>query len=288
MIIKKRTQLTEQEGQAIRELEKLCQKDEYYRRMPLSVTFTFSETLPAFYLAYEEDKLVGALGLFTPESSEVECMAYVHPEKRNRGVFKSLAVNMVEEVEKYPTVKRALLVYEEDSEEAKAIVQKWALPLTQTEYGMMMHKLNPLPEMQRAIVVRPADDEGVEKYIDLAAKAFEADRAAVEIFAKKIIENEKQTMYCAYANGTAVGVCVVVHEETGIGIFGVAVDETERGKGYGTQMLVQVLEGAPTPCKLEVNSENPAAFHLYKKLGFTVTAQTNYAEVSLQKLRERV
>jgi ribosomal protein S18 acetylase RimI-like enzyme len=48
----------------------------------------------------------------------------------------------------------------------------------------------------------------------------------------------------------------------------IAVDNSQRGKGYGKQLMQKAIDSTTGSIALHVEPDNPA-FHLYKKLGFT-------------------
>lgn len=58
----------------------------------------------------------------------------------------------------------------------------------------------------------------------------------------------------------------------------IAVDNSQRGKGYGKQLMQKAINSATGSIALHVEPDNPA-FHLYKKLGFT----NKYLEMRLTK-----
>ena len=64
------------------------------------------------------------------------------------------------------------------------------------------------------------------------------------------------------------------------GIYGVVIDAQLRGQGIGAQAMTlalqDLLKSGAGHIYLEVASENPAAFHLYKKLGFKVQSEFQY------------
>ena len=64
------------------------------------------------------------------------------------------------------------------------------------------------------------------------------------------------------------------------GIYGVVVEANSRGRGIGAQALTIMLKGllraGVASIYLEVDSENPAAYHLYEKLGFRVKSEFRY------------
>ncbi|RAR49034.1 GNAT family N-acetyltransferase [Flavobacterium lacus] len=58
----------------------------------------------------------------------------------------------------------------------------------------------------------------------------------------------------------------------------IAVDNSQRGKGYGKKLMQKAIDSTTGSIALHVEPDNPA-FHLYKKLGFT----NKYLEMRLTK-----
>ncbi|MBF04016.1 MAG: GNAT family N-acetyltransferase [Flavobacterium sp.] len=78
---------------------------------------------------------------------------------------------------------------------------------------------------------------------------------------------------------------VVILNNTGMGGFipenilvYIAVDNSQRGKGYGKQLMQKAIETAKGDIALHVEPDNPAKI-LYEKLGFT----NKYLEMRLTK-----
>jgi len=58
----------------------------------------------------------------------------------------------------------------------------------------------------------------------------------------------------------------------------IAVDNSQRGKGYGKKLMQKAIDSTTGSIALHVEPNNPA-FHLYQKLGFT----NKYLEMRLTK-----
>lgn len=61
----------------------------------------------------------------------------------------------------------------------------------------------------------------------------------------------------------------------------IAVDNSQRGKGYGKNLMQKAIDSTSGSIALHVEPDNPA-FHLYKKLGFT----NKYLEMRLTRNKE--
>ncbi|HAR86062.1 MAG TPA: hypothetical protein DCR69_10055 [Clostridium sp.] len=98
-------------------------------------------------------------------------------------------------------------------------------------------------------------------------------------FIDTVIYSENRRGYIAYKEGAPVGVFDFNYEEGHAFLYGVAIAIPYRGKGFGKQLVGFALnEGLKKSDKvvLDVDSENPTAFNLYKKCGFQIDFQVDY------------
>lgn len=95
--------------------------------------------------------------------------------------------------------------------------------------------------------------------------------------AKQIINNVKNTMICGRVikNGTPVACGSAVLERGYAALLNIVVDESRRGKGYGTEICESLLSAAKRlgahTAYLQVVQDNTKAVNLYTKLGYTVS-----------------
>lgn len=116
-------------------------------------------------------------------------------------------------------------------------------------------------------------------FLSLECEEF-GDEERSDSYIDSLLTNPKRTGFVAYEGEIPVGVYCVNFDEFPDGfIYGVVVEEKLRGKGYGRKLMTHALSVATKPTGraiLDVDSSNPAAFELYKKLGFSVTFQVDY------------
>ena len=129
----------------------------------------------------------------------------------------------------------------------------------------------PVPITEIGLRKAEADDTGF--IISLDEEAFghsTGHLTSLDIANTRIILREGNPVGKLRAD-TADGIC---------GIYGVVVEANSRGRGIGAQALTIVLNelihAGAANIYLEVDSENPAAFHLYEKLGFRVKSEFRY------------
>ena len=120
------------------------------------------------------------------------------------------------------------------------------------------------------VITDYADDDWQSAYF-----SFSKYHESVKITtARQIFENVKNIMFCGRIekNGESVACGSAVIERGYAGLLNVAVDESQRGKGYGTKICLSLLaeaisRGAHT-AYLQVIQDNEPAVGLYRKLGF--------------------
>lgn len=98
---------------------------------------------------------------------------------------------------------------------------------------------------------------------------------------------EKSCLFVLYAEQIPVGIveCYPSNEEniSWLSLGSVCVDAGHRRLGYATQLIHHVLAYAKSVntdmLSLHVNADNPGAFILYQKLGFTVATRNMTLQV---------
>lgn len=142
-----------------------------------------------------------------------------------------------------------------------------------TEYRMTFDAAAFAPAAIRTVSLRPAE-AGDGPYIQkLDAEAFGSDGGPPS-------PHDIATTQIILHSGARAGKLRIEGTADAQGLYGVIVESRLRGKGIGAQALTlllnQLVAGGARNVYLEVDSGNPAAFHLYKKLGFKVVSQFDY------------
>lgn len=100
-----------------------------------------------------------------------------------------------------------------------------------------------------------------------------------------VVNSTYRKGYIAYCE-TPIGVFNLNFEyEAGEAfLYGVGIMKKHRGNGFGKQLTgYAIAEGLKVAKKviLDVDSDNPAAFHIYKQCGFKIDFQVDYYGYSL-------
>jgi ribosomal protein S18 acetylase RimI-like enzyme len=98
------------------------------------------------------------------------------------------------------------------------------------------------------------------------------DKVACKFYAKAKMEdiNREEKLYVGYVKGAPVAIGILFVKSKVASIFCLIVLESERGKGYGTDVMNFLLDSAvKIGCKYAtLSASSDAGFSVYKKLGF--------------------
>lgn len=152
-------------------------------------------------------------------------------------------------------------------------LKSWGLRSSFSEYRMELDTAAYSPAVIDDISIKKAipSDATYIKMLDEEVFGRSIDRISPQDLNNTII---------IIRNHQPVGKLRAVESDGIYGIYGVIVDSRLRGKGIGAQALTLLLDKLQAldakTIYLEVDSSNPAAFHLYQKLGFKVTSEFRY------------
>lgn len=142
-----------------------------------------------------------------------------------------------------------------------------------TEYRMELVPNAFVPAPLNGVCLRAATADDQTYIMQLDTSSFGEE-------AHTVTEKDIQNTRLILLNGQPAGKLRIVEAEGRYGIYGVTVEKQLRGRGIGAAGMTLALEALlkmnVRHIFLEVNSENPAAFHLYHKLGFRVKAEFRY------------
>lgn len=104
--------------------------------------------------------------------------------------------------------------------------------------------------------------------------------------------DDMQNTYIVMRNEKAVGKLRIDENDGNYGIYGLIIEDAMRGQGIGGQamslILSELISLDATRIYLEVDSGNPSAFHLYKKLGFKIMSEFLYYPYNLQDTENKI
>ncbi|MHC0038316.1 GNAT family N-acetyltransferase [Pseudoneobacillus sp. C159] len=268
--------LTSKQLVHIKELQKICEAGEPFE---LKLNWDMLETRPENeihdFFHYENDKLVGFLGLYG-FGNKVELCGMVHPDYRRRGIFTQL-FHEAEKLIAERQYKKVLLNAPTTSETAKGFLQ--TIPC---EYAFSEHQMKweakPLSK-QEDVHLRLATPEDLELEVQLEVQCFGFEETDAREYNDQIRLVDDH--YIIDWDGKSVGKMRLSHLNGEAWIFGFAVLPGYQGKGIGRKALTNVvLEQHQNgyPIFLEVEAKNANALRLYESCGFKAYHSQDYYE----------
>ena len=254
-------------------------------RIPyLSNNLNFDQEMPAFFLAYEKNQLVGLLTVYADVPDEAELAIMVHPNYRRLGYVKELFHVFRETMQEYQlsfTVmsERAFLAKHPD------VLANLGMTVEDDfEYWLSRQRKAYLLEKRDDLSVTKASREHLEAIADFQAKAFGEPHEVTLRYAKEALVDETGKLYIVMKDDEVVASCTVDFSTTYNYLYGLVVAEGYRGQGIGTyfmKVLVNsLLAENEKAFQIAVESDNLAAKRLYESLGFEEQTQVVYAKVT--------
>lgn len=258
-----------------------CQEyDGSYRSPYLSNMLNFDPNMPAFFLYYEAQELVGLLTVYADdENAEVAVM--VHPGYRRKGIARQLVKRFREEIKSYPIetvefqTERVFLAKNPD------FVANWELvenDETETWLGRarLSYKLDTRSDLQ----VRLADVSHQEVVAHIQVQAFDNSFEVSLKYAQEAIADESSLLYVLLKDGQVVASCTVDLSSDVNYLYGLAVADHVRKQGFGTylvkSLINDLLESNEKPFQIAVEDANLGAKRLYEKIGFVKQTEVVY------------
>jgi len=279
-----KTEVTASDRTNIARLIEDCGRyEERYFPAPVEVMLAPSENDPAQVLHYEGDLLTGFVSL--QYGPQIEIYGVVHPDHRRKGVGTILleevkAILWQEGTHGLLLVCNSALPYGKAFAEATRGVYRFSEHRMVLDPGSIERSL--LPPGQQVQFQRAAVAD-VPILTHLVSQAFDdpeeetANRITVDI------RTDHQRFYIGWLEGQPIGALRTVSfgEQIDIATFGVL--PPYRGRGYGRQMLLAIVdllleEHWPT-ISLDVETKNANALGLYKSCGFRAIRTYDYYQV---------
>lgn len=274
----KTNQLTSEQALMVRDLITTCEQHDLASScIQMDSGLNYNKELPCWFIEYSDDDIVGVCSIFAINTFEAEVSLAVHPLHRQRGIGTGLineALHVIED-NRYSQV---LYVCDEHSQAGKAFINKRSLLHHHTEYTLKFDKKTPIQRANRLLVSR-AYEKDLDKIVEINVDAFEDDYEVARQFIESSLSAPTRTAYLGKLNYKPICTLMLGHEDGVYSINGVAVLKAFQGQGYAKEFIQEVLYNVKDheeEVMIDVDSTNNAAYHLYKKIGFTETRITHY------------
>lgn len=262
----------------------ICQKyDGTFRDPYLSNMLNFDPDMPAFFLYYEKGELIGLLTVYA-DDPDVEVAILVHPNHRRQGIARALYRSFETETASYPIESVTFQTERVFLENHPDFASNWGLvedEETETWLGRdrTPYELDPRSDVE----VRLAEPSYLEAIARLHHQTFSDEMESPEVshrYISEALKDPDSLLYILLKDGQAVGVCTVDVSGTSNYLYGLAVVEDYRGKGYGSylakSLVNQLIEQNDKEFQIAVEDSNVGAKYLYEKIGFVKQTQVVY------------
>lgn len=273
----------EQLAEARRLIAVVQQADGTARDPYLSNMLNFDPTMPAFFLAYEADQLVGLLTVYADdEDEEAELAILVHPDHRQKGIARQLFKTFQAETASSITevsfwTERAFL------EKNPSFPEHWGLVEKPDRDSWLVRGRTAYPLIRRTDIVFDQANLGtIEAIATFQSQVFDNSYDVSLRYAREALGDPDSLLYLLQKDGEVIASCTVDVSSDYNYLYGLAVLPSHQGQGYGTylvQSIVNALIGQNDKAfQIAVEDDNVGARRLYEKIGFTEQTQIIYLD----------
>ncbi|HWD68929.1 MAG TPA: GNAT family N-acetyltransferase [Solirubrobacteraceae bacterium] len=231
-------------------------------------------------LAWEDNRLVGFLGIYGHSWKHLELTGMVDPATRRRGIGRAL-FDAVLPLCREQRKDRLLLVVPRSSPAGAAFARGRGMSFEHSEHALALRERPQQASATERIELRAATTGDIPVLSKLYDDAFH-DGGHVDP-SRLTSERSRTLLICC--DDEPVGTITVAREARRGAVYGFAVAPAWRGRGIGRQVLRRVcqqqFDGGAERVDLEVEVENDGALGLYTSVGFTLEATDDYYELIL-------
>lgn len=284
------------------ELESVCRREEQLNSsISLSNELNYDPEIPCFFLIYhhiklnpnypKEPLLIACLSLFIPFPGQAEVSAYTRPEYRQQAYFTTLMQHACHILGEYK-IEDLLFVHEAASQSASATLKTFSCDYDHSEYLLTLPKwpgkkyIKPTAPREY-LIIRKAPSSKLTLLAALHSEAFKTHFEDSKRFVSEIFDSPETSIFILENEDTIISAVCVYETEKSRNLFGVCTAYREQKKGYARYLLSSLLlqwKSFWKPVSLEVGSNNPSAFNLYRSLGFEIMTQFDYTYSNIADL----
>ena len=264
----------------------ICQKyDGTFRDPYLSNMLNFDPDMPAFFLYYEKGELVGLLTIYA-DDQDVEVAILVYPNHRRQGIARALYGSFETETASYPIESVTFQTERVFLERHPEFASNWGLVEDEETETWLGKDRRPYPLATVSnLDVLLADRSYQDQISQLKFQAFSEEHESKEVvdrYVAEALKDPESRLYILLKNGQVIGTCTVDLSSNTNYLYGLAIAEHERGKGYGSylakSLVNQLIEQNDKSFQIAVEDSNVGAKRLYEKIGFVKQTQVVYLD----------
>ena len=272
------------EGKQLEEAEaliKYCQSvDKTYRTPYLSNMLNFDHDMPAFFLAYQGDNLIGLLTVYA-DSPDIELTITIHPDYRRQGYARSLFNTFRDKTKSYPIERWSFMTEKVFLDKNPELLEHWLLEVDEdSEIWLGRQRELIVDKSVSQANIRLAQHSDILDIATLQAEAFDSDIKTTEHYAREAIEDDNSLLFVLEKNDHIISSCTVDLSSDVNYLYGLAVLKDYRGQGFGSALAAHIInkliETNQKAFQIAVDTDNIGARKLYERLGFTYQTEVLY------------
>jgi len=288
-IIKLKGKLDENDARDIKSLEKFCMESEEIA-LKLEIDYKISDAKNGSenlnnineFMYYDNNKLIGYIGICEFGRNILEVNGMVHPEYRRIGIFKKL-FSLVKDEGHRREAPKMLLLSDNNSIAGLGFIKSTCANHDHSEYEMFLKSNGKDVLKQNNVILRKATNKDAKEITIQDSIYFNIEFNEEDISMPEEKEMCGMIIYVAEVNNKIIGkINLEIRDDIG-GIYGLGVLPEYRKKGYGREILIsgigKLKEKNPKEIMLQVETKNECALSLYKSCGFEVTSIMDYYKI---------
>jgi len=283
--LQKKQTLTDAEASPIEQLVAICNTYEnLHMRLDQDMLHNRPGDTTHDFLYYADDTLVGYLTVYPWGTQEKELTGMVHPNYRRRGIFRSLLAAAKDEwLDK--GVQKFILISEHASRSGLAFLEAIGAHHDFSEHEMVLGIFRERQSFNERVHTRKANTSDFAALVSILATDL-GDEEKAKRFVTRFFQEIKRPFYIGTLDEEPIGCLNLDETEKEIGIYGFVVRPEYRGRGYGRQILEDVIRAirtqTPKPIMLDVETDNTNAIGLYLSCGFEIRTTYDYYALDLK------
>ncbi len=237
------------------------------------------------FLFYEQGQLIGYLAIDNYGTKEKALVGTVHPEHRRKGIA-SLLLRAAKEESRHSGIEQLILMCERASSSGTAFAHAVNSKLDFSEHEMVLGTFKERSVFDERLTIRQATNaDDFAAIVSIMATDMGDVMQAQQYVTSMATRNDQRFFLMTFGGpdigcDEPIGSLRVGQVTDGRGIYGFVVRPEYRGKGYGRQLLQEVIrilrsEGTQG-IMLEVDVDNPNALGLYLSIGFEKKTTYDY------------
>ena len=283
MKIKITNLLTKTEKDQVLSLQAKCNSfDNLKNEAYLSTEINVLRNLPSFFLGYEGNELIAFIASFMPDNTAAEITTFVHPKFRSKGYFRQL-FSCVKEIYAMCSVPKLQFCLEYGSRTGIEVAEHFGTTaLDRSEYTLFIREYN-VPFKSNPLKLVYINTENIDIFTPYLNECYGKDERDILSIA---VASRDRIPFAVCKENEPVGFFVLLTEPGKTVIHCVAVRKILRGQGYGKLLMDHATREAlkvRTTAELDVDSDNPAAYHIYKSMGYKEKLRLDYYDFALSK-----